>query len=164
MNHRRLDAFLRRQHGGERLHFDLDQLGRVLGAVRIIGKDRGDGVADVAHDVLRERPLPVRLEALDARLAEFDRWNIRHVGERPDRGAARSGAGLFGVDGDEAPMGVRGADHPHVKLAGERSLHGETALGAHERQILQARQRPADVGLLHRRLAAAARTAATMFW
>src|SRR5205085_12700309 len=101
------------------------------------------------------------LKSLDARGAKFDRRDIGNVGKGPCRHTAWRRAGLCRVDGDDAAMRVLRAHDAHMELAGEGRLHGEASLAAHERRILEPRQRTPD--MLHGIRSAAARTALTMF-
>ncbi len=60
-------------------------------------------------------------------------------------------------------MGERRAHHPHVALAGEIHVGGETALSGQQWPVLEPPDRLADDA--HQRIfSAAARTALRMFW
>src|SRR5205823_9576469 len=104
------------------------------------------------------------LEARHPRRTKFDRRHFCDVGKGPYGHAAWRRQRLGSVDGNYFSVRMGRAHDAHVQLAGKGSAHGEAALSGDERQILQARYRFADEGVLHRSFAAAARTALRMFW
>ena len=126
------------------LDLDRDQLGGVLGNVRILGEHCGDRLADVAHLVRGQHRLAVRRELLDRPLAEIDRPDVVDVARGPHRDDARQRAGFGGVDRNDAAVRVVGAHHPHVKLAREIDVGGETAPARDQRRVFQPLDRHAD--------------------
>ncbi len=97
--------------GGSSSISTVDQLGGVLGDVRILGEHRGDRLADVAHLVRGQHRLAVRRELLDRPFAEIDRPDVVDVARGPHRDHAGQRAGLAGVDRDDAAVRVVGAHH-----------------------------------------------------
>ena len=130
--------------GGQVLDLHHRQLGRVLGAVGVVGDDQGHRLADVADHVAGEGGLAVGLQPLDGGGAEGDRGQGAQVRRRPDGDDAGGGAGLLEVDGDDAAVGVGGADHAGVQLSGEGEIGDEAALAADQGRVLQPGDRAAD--------------------
>ncbi len=140
-------------HRGQRIDIDLDRLGGVLGRERGLGDDAGDGIADEAHLVARQRrprrllhrrAVPV-LERHDA----FERAVLGEIGAGIDREHARHRARDRGVNALDHAMRDAAADHHRIGLAGELDVVGVAALAAHERGVLAARHRLADAELHH---------------
>jgi hypothetical protein len=128
----------------QRLDLDHDQLGGVLGKVRIVGEHGRHRLADIANALRRQDRLAERLELLDAALAEVDGSEIGDIGGGPDGVHAGQGSGGRGVDRDDPAVRMRRADHAHVQLMRKADVGGELALAADERRILQPRNRLAD--------------------
>jgi hypothetical protein len=161
---RRLDVrCLGVEHRGERVDVQFHPFGRVLGAVCVLGEYRRDRLADIAHQVVGEHRLPIRLESLDARGPEFDRRDFSDVGGGPHRHAAGR-ARSCRVDAKQPSMGVGRTHDPHVQLAWKGHGAREAAMAGEKRQVLETRHRAADELAFHRISSAAARTALTMFW
>ncbi len=86
----------RAEERGQRCDLDLDEVGRVLGDIGVLGEHRGDGIADIAHAVGRQHRLAIGLDLVGrARgIAEIDRGNAGDVGAGPHRDDAWRGAAL----------------------------------------------------------------------
>ena len=118
---------------------------------RRLGDDAGDGVADEAHLVGRQRRarrLPHRravpiLERHDA----FERAVFGEVGAGIDAKHARHRARGRGVDALDHAMRDAAAHHHRIGLAGELDVVGVAALAAHQRGVLGAGHRLADAEL-----------------
>ena len=128
------------------LDLGCDQIGRVLGEVRIGGKHRGDRIADIAHPVGRQHRLAVRIERRDGAFAKIDRRHLGDVGCGPHREHAGVRPRRLGVDRQDAAVGVRRAHHPHDELMREIDVAGERPAPGHQRRVLQPRDRLADPG------------------
>ena len=164
-----LDRARRVEHDVERLDLQVDELGRVLGGVGVVGDDDGDRLADVADGAVGEHGLEEGVERLVER-PEADR-DPRHRVEvgggdarRARPGAARAAAvstptSRACADGD--------ADDAHPELARAVDVVDEAAGAA------RAGGRPRRAGpsgrpsVMARRSAApsaAARTASRIHW
>ncbi len=156
------------------LGLDHDQIGGVLGEVRI-GREHGsDRLADIAQPVLRQQRLTIRAQRLARRVAKIDRRQIGDVLARPDRRDAGRREGRGDIDVAQLGMGVRRAHDPHVQLVRKAQIADKLAAPRDERRVLKPRDRPAynsrqrrfrgaGHGRLPRSSANAARTASTMF-
>ena len=147
-----------RQHDRQRLDLDLDQLGRVLGQIRILREHGGHRIPDIAHAAARQRRLAKRLERLGGFVGtEIDRREIRDVGIGPHRHHAGQRARRRGVDRDDAAMGVGGAHHAHMQLMRKVDVAGIAALAGDQRQILEPGDRMAEHAARARRRRGAGR-------
>ena len=101
------------QHRLEHLVLDLDQVERVLGDVRVRGRDGGDGVAAVEHLLAGEHVVEQPAGARRRALADVDLRvvGLREVGVGDDAAHALEGFRLRGVDALDACVGVRAAQH-----------------------------------------------------
>ena len=136
-----------RGHRGQRGDFDLDQVGRVFRRVGVLGEDRGDRLADIAHAVAGQHRLAVRPERRRPAVgAEVDRRDVGDVGGGPYRGDARKPSRRRPVDRAQDAVGVRRAHDPHMELAGEVDVGGEAPPAGDQRPVLDARKPRADHG------------------
>ena len=150
------------------IDIEFDQIGGIFGDVLIGGKDGRHRLADIAHVMLRQRALPVRLQRGEAGQPETDRRDVRDVGKSPHRVHAGQRERGGGVDRFHFAVRHRRAHHAHDPLAGKRDIGGETALAQQQRAVFQTRNGAADEfgrgGHFPRISLAAARTALMMFW
>ncbi len=109
-------GLVRVEMGLEDRVFDLDQLQRVDGRVLVEGRDRGDGLADVAHLVHGER----RLVLGPGQDAEF----YRQIGADDDREHPGQRAGAAGVDGLDDRVRMRAAQQLRVQHARQLDVVG----------------------------------------
>ena len=165
------DRLTRVEHDVERLEVGDDEVGGVLGRVRVLGDDDGDRLADVADGAVGEDGLQVRVERLVER-AEAD----RDPRERVEVGGGEHGvdAGRVArrcrVDAEHPRVGRRRAHDAHVELAGPVDIVDEAPGAAQQAAVLDAPHRAADGR--HRACApscstaapAAARTASRIDW
>ena len=86
------------------------------------------------------------LKTLDARQPEIDRRNISDVGRDPYRDDTGPRARIGAFDRDEAAMGMRGTNHPHISLMRERNVRRKAALANDEGCIFESRHRTANEG------------------
>jgi len=112
----------RREQRRQCLDFDRDEIGGILGDVAILREHRGDRLADIAHNRLRQDRLAVRQQCLGRRVAEIDRWHAGDIGAGPDRDDAGQRQRRRHVDGDDPAMRHRRADDPHVQLVRKRDI------------------------------------------
>ena len=126
------------------LELQHDPVGDVLRKIRILGKHRGDRIADIAHPAARQHALAVAVQSRDLAQAKVDRRNVGHVRGGPDRMHARRGASGRGVDRQKPGVGVGRAHHTHVQLAGKGDIGGKPALAEQQRPVLKAGDRAAD--------------------
>ena len=150
------------------LDIEHDQIGGVFRDVWIGGEHRRDRLADIAHGVLRQCVLPVRLERGQSRQPEADRRDVRDVGKGPHRMHAGKAQCRARIDVADFSMRHGRAHNAHMPLAGEIDVGGEAALAGQQRAIFEPRNRAADELARRRHFAriccAAARTALMMFW
>ncbi len=122
----------------------LDRLRAIAGLRQRLGHDEGDGVADEADLVGRQR-LAVGLEQRRA-VAALQR---QAAGEgavaggieilaRPHAEHARQRLGRIDPDAADDAVGMSGADHHGVGLAGQVEIVGVAALAAHQGVVLLA--------------------------
>ncbi len=141
---------------GEGLDVEHDRFRGLLRLDRGLGDHAGDGVADEADLVDRER----RAERLLHRraVAVLER---RHAFEPAIAGGLQVGAGIDrehaghrargrSVDALEHAMGMARPHDRRIGLAGKAQVVGVAALAAHELGVLGARHRLPDAELLHR--------------
>ncbi len=124
------------------LHFD--KVGSVFRHVLILGKDKRQRLADIAHAILRKHGLAIGLQSLDGREANIDRRNIRHIVGGPDRVHAGQCAGLGGIDRKDTAVRAGRADDAHMQLLRETHVRRKAAAPRHQRRILEARNGAAD--------------------
>ena len=118
----RQDRLLGGSDGGQRVVFDLDRLGGVLGLLQRFGDDEGDGIAEIAHPVAGEKrlrrgkgraavaPLARRHRALGAELAQ----RLVLAGQHQEDAGHRLGG--VGRDGDDAGMAMGRTQHIAARL------------------------------------------------
>ena len=132
-----LDLADRRQ----RIVFDLDQLGGVLGLAAALGHDRHHALAQEAHDLMGQRAARRHVGLLAVGIGEHRGQGevtaafLFHVGPGEDVDHAGRLAGGLGVDLHDPGMGVRRAHQHHVALPGARQIVGESA-GAGQKPIV----------------------------
>ena len=150
---RRLGAVARRKFHRRRLRveqrrqfLDLhrDEIGGVLGDVRVFGEHRGDRLADIAHRAVRQHRLAIRIERRDGAFAKIDRRHVGDVGGGPHRDDAGQRPRRGRIDRDDAAVGVRRAHDAHVQLMREIDVAGELAAAGDQRRVFQPRDRLAD--------------------
>ena len=140
--------------GGQRLDVELDGFRGIARLRQRFGHHEGDGIADEAHLVGRQR-MAVGLQQRRA-VAALQRQAAgegivaggRHVGAGPHAEHARHRLGGCGVDAPDDAVGVAGADDPGIGLAGQAEIVGVFALAAHQRVVLLAPHRLADAVFL----------------
>ena len=123
-----------------------DKLGRILGEVRIVGEDRGDRFADVAHAV-RSRTV-----AGDRAPSPSMRLRRKSIGGMSATSAAvhtactpgNASAAPASIARNRAVRKVR-ADDAHMQLPRKRYIGGKAAAAGQERPVLEARQRASDI-------------------
>ena len=141
---RALDARYRRQ----RLVDHLDARSGVLGEVAVGRHDAGDGIADEAHLVDRQRAALDRQQALDRRRQPQRRCPLRNLTSGDDRMHAAETARVIAVDRDNARMGVRRAQEVGMQRARDRDVVEEAAAAGEEAAVFAPQQRPADGRIL----------------
>ena len=145
------------QHGGARPHRlvgiehcrqrfvdDLDLGQGAPGDQRILGGHRGHLLADVAHLAARHDRLVVHehAEVVDA----------GHIGTGDDALDARHGLGFGCVDGNDAGMRVRAAQHGHVQHVRHHHVAGIFQRARHLARCIEAPHVGADEGAVGRLL------------
>ena len=161
--HRRsagLDGVLDRDHGGQRLVVDLDQLGGVACLPLGLGDDEGDAVADAAHLVVGQYGAE-GAEALGAAHV------LGHEGRRQGADVVREGVGsgqhqvdagcclrLAGVHSLDLGVGLGGVHDHAVKLARQDDVPHVVAGALEEALVLDAAHRLPDPKPRHRFLLA----------
>jgi hypothetical protein len=133
-----------RHHQRQFVDLEDDAVGRILGGIGVVGEHDRHRLADIAYAGAREQRLAVRHQLLDPVVAEVDRRHIGEVFAGPDRDHARRGQCVGGVHRFDPAVRQRRAHDAHVKLAGKRHVAGEQATAAHQRRILDPRDRGAD--------------------
>ena len=129
-------AASRSSTGVERLEFDLDSLGAVLGGGLALGDDERDRLPGV-HDLgLGERLVHA------AGTGGLD----RQVVGGQDRDHARGGLRRVGADRGDQRVRLVGEDEPGVQQAGDREVGGEPRLPTHLRLGVAPGCRDADCG------------------
>ena len=134
-------------HGRQRLDVEFDGLRRIARLCRRFRDHEGDGIADKAHFVGRQR----RTVGLQQRRA-VPALQGQATGERvvtggfeilagPDAEHTRHRLGGGGVDPPDDPVGMAGAHHPAIGLAGQGEIVGVSALAAHQRVVFLAAHR-----------------------
>ena len=141
---------------------NFDRVGSILGQVRVAREYRRNRLADIAHALLGKNGLAIRRQALDAGEAKIDRRNFCHVLAGPHRHNSRKSLCRFGLDRDDAAVGMRRAHHAHVQQMRKSDVGGERSPARHQRPVLQARNRASDEAHLNPHVRAAARSAAQM--
>ena len=111
-----------RHHRRQRLELDLDQVECLVGDPFVGGRDRGDGIADIA-DLFSGQRLLILADREDA---ELDRQII--AGEHGQHARVRPSARRVHVD--DASMRVRTAQDAPVDHARQRQVIGELGLPA----------------------------------
>ena len=114
----RLHRGFRVEHGGQRLVLDLEQTTGGFGSALGLGHDGRDPLADEAHDIVEN----IGVVGVDE-MVLVGRRRIelaRHVLPREDGDDARHGKSRIALDGFDARMGMRRAQHFQV----ERILDG----------------------------------------
>ena len=114
-----------------------DELGRVLGEIRIVGEHRGDRLADIAHNSLRQHLLAVGLQLRQPGRAKSDRRDCAtsiavHTACTPGSVSASSTSIT-----DQPAVRDRRAHHAHVQLAREGDVGGEPAAAGQQRPIFE---------------------------
>ncbi len=135
---------IRPQQRRQLLDLERDPVGDVLGEIRILGKHRGDRIADIAHASAGQDMLTVAVQSGDPAQAKVDRWDVGHVRRGPDRMHARRGASGRRIDRDQPGVGVGRAHQAQVQLAEKGDVGGEPGLSEQQRPILEAGDRTAD--------------------
>ena len=106
---------------------DRDQIGCVLGEVRVGREHRGDRLTDIAQAVLREQRLPVGPQSLAGRVPKVDRRQIGDVGPRPDGDHSGRRRCRRAVDAAQLGVGIGRANDAHVQLVREADVADELA-------------------------------------
>ena len=143
--------------GGERVVFDFDQFGGVLGLGDGFGHHHGDDVADVADAVDHhgragrgKHRRSVTLFARHGRLGGIDPV-VGVVLAGVDGGHAGRVRRGGGIDGYNSGMGMRGADEHTPELARQRQVVLVVPLAGQQPFILEPTDRLADTKLHHYR-------------
>ncbi len=76
---------VRMQNCRQFLDVESDELGCILGEIRIVGENGRHRLADIAHPAAGEEPLAIGLQPLDAAETKIDRRNVGNIGGRPHR-------------------------------------------------------------------------------
>ena len=138
------DGVFDRHHGRQLLELDVDQLERLVGDPLVGGGDRGDGIADVADLLTRQRLLVLA----DGKDAELDRQVI--PGEDGQHARVRPSARDIHVQ--DASMRVRTPQESPVDHPRQRQVVGELGLAADLGKRVGLDQRLADDRQFARRL------------
>ena len=136
-------------HRGQRIDVDEDRLRGVLRELDRLGHHHGDGLADIAHPICRERSL--RRARRGRAVTMFPRHS-RHVLDagcievrrRDDHVHAGHLACTRSVDRAQLAVRHPAAHHDAVELAGAIQVVGIAALTAQQHRVLLARDRLAD--------------------
>ncbi len=146
--------------GGQRLVFDLDRLGGVLGLLQRFGDHEGDGIAEIAHPFAREKrlrrsegraavaPLARRHRALGAELAQ----RLVRAGQHQEHAGHRLGG--VGRDGDDAGMTMGRAQHIAARLSAHLHVVDIPPGATDEIGVFLPRDRLADTEFTHDRFSA----------
>jgi hypothetical protein len=128
-------------HRRQRRVVDRDQLGRVFGAIAVVGDDERHRLADIAHPPDRERPLRHRrLERDEKRVGERP-----HILARDDGVYPRQRARSRGVNAADLGMRVRRAhDMGMERVAADRNVVDIAPAPHQQRAVLDAPHRPAE--------------------
>ena len=131
-------------HGRQRLDVEFDGFRRVARLRQRFRDHEGDGIADEADLVGRQR----RAVGLQQRraVAALQRQAAGEgvvagggeIGAGPDPEHAGHGLGGRGVDALDDAMGMGGAHNPGIGLSGEGEIVGVFALAAHQRVVFLA--------------------------
>jgi hypothetical protein len=151
----RRDRGRRIDHGGQRFVIDGDPLGRVARRRQALGHHEGHRVADEADPVVRQRR-PWRRHhraAVAARIRHLAGQTAEPLGSqlRPGQHREHAGGGARRgrVDGPDARMGMRRAQHVAVGLPVEVDVVGIAAGAGDEAAVFLAPHRPAHAELAH---------------
>ena len=134
-------------HGGQRLDVEFDGLRRIARLRQRFRDHKGDGIADKAHLVGRQRRtvgLQQRraVPALQGQAAGEGAVTGRFkVLAGPDAEHARHRLGGGRADPLDDPVGMAGAHHPAIGLAGQGEIVGVFALATHQRVVFLAAHR-----------------------
>ncbi len=123
---------------------DVDQIGGVFGDIGVDREHRGDRIADIAHALLGQHRLAVRIERRDRALAEIDRRHLGNVVGGPHREHAGQRARRRRIDRGDAAMRVSRAHDAHMELMRKIDVAGKRATPGNERRILKPRDGLAD--------------------
>ena len=97
-----------------------DEIGRVLGSIRVLGKNGGNRLADIAHPLPRQNRLQIGCQPRDIGLARADapaqpHWRkIDDVAAGPYREDPRCGQGRGCIYGNDPAMRLGRAHNPHM--------------------------------------------------
>ena len=125
--------------GGEGLVLDPDQVEGVPGAIGIIRDDRGHGLADEAHALAGQGPDPAGHRQGGVRGVDGDGHpGAPEIGSEEDADDAGRAASRRHIDGADAGMRVRRAQHYGVQAAGHAEVVDELSGAGDEPWILAA--------------------------
>ena len=142
-------------HGGQRLDVEFHGLCGIARLRQGFGDHEGQGVADKAHLVGRQRgavALQQRraVPALQGQAAGEGIVAGRfQVLAGPDAEHARHRLGGGGINALDDPVGMAGAHHPAIGLAGQGEIVGVFAFAAHQRVVFLAAHRLPHTVFLH---------------
>ena len=145
--HVRLDRIAGRYDRRQRLVIDFDQLGGVDRLIIGVGDDEGDVIANHAHAVFDQRRIArlvagLAVAALEpARHGKIAKAGLFVVGAGQHREHARCGLRLGRIDGADARVRMRRAQHVAERHAGKRHVGDVAAAALDEAGILEARHR-----------------------
>ncbi len=123
---------------------DRDEVGGVLGQIRIGREYHSDRLADIAQPIFRQQRLAVGAQRLAGRVAKIDRRQIGDVGPGPHRGDAGCFQRRRDIDRAQLGMRIGRAHDPHVQLMRERDVADKAAASGDQRRVLQPRHRAAE--------------------
>ena len=134
-------------HRRQRRPFDVDRLDRVAGVVDRVGDDEGDGVADMAHFILRQDRIGRTGERIDFKVEQARQVaETADIGRRQNHADARKPTGLADID-RELRMRMRRTQHQRMHRRLRRDVVGIAALAANERIVFLAAHALTDAKL-----------------
>ena len=120
-----LERLLQVHHGGQRLVLNLDQVQGILRALTTGGHHHRHGLSRILRDRRRQGPSALGVHAVpDAREGKRPLTLVRDFVSGQHRQHTRLLPGSRGLDPPDVSMGVRAAEHGHIRHAAELHVPG----------------------------------------
>ena len=138
-----------RKDSGKRFNLNGNEIGGILGDIRIRGEHRRHGFADVTNAVSCQYRLAVRFIFLDPAIAQPDRRDIAYIRGRPGRNDTRMLQCAAEIDGEDLAVWARRANDLHVQLVRKVDVGRKPAPAHNQRPILKTQDGCSDKSRLH---------------